>query len=164
MMGLARTAAAASLPRLCTVVCSGSDRDIDPGRTGAGKAETGIGPVQPDAQPGRRNRDCGRRHDPQRPRQSAFLAVGRAFERDEYADARFPAAGRRRTHGQMGRGRRAWPSRSAEAALVAGLARGADPDLADAFVAMAACFAVATAMVPLMRKVAPPPAPAADAH
>ena len=35
---------------------------------------------------------------------------------------------------------------------------------ADAFLAMAACFAVATAMVPLMRKVAPPPAPAANAH
>jgi MFS transporter, DHA2 family, multidrug resistance protein len=37
---------------------------------------------------------------------------------------------------------------------------------ADAFLAIAACFVIATAMVPLMRKVAPPtaPAPAADTH
>jgi DHA2 family multidrug resistance protein len=35
---------------------------------------------------------------------------------------------------------------------------------ADAFLAMAACFVVATAMVPLMRKVATPTRPAADAH
>ena len=34
----------------------------------------------------------------------------------------------------------------------------------DAFVAICACFAIATAMVPLMRKVAPPRAPSADAH
>jgi len=35
---------------------------------------------------------------------------------------------------------------------------------ADAFLAIMVCFAVATAMVPLMRKAAPPRAPAADAH
>jgi len=35
---------------------------------------------------------------------------------------------------------------------------------ADAFLAMAACFVVATAMVPLMRKVVPPKAPTAEAH
>ena len=35
---------------------------------------------------------------------------------------------------------------------------------ADAFLAMAACFVVATAMAPLMRKVVPPKAPTADAH
>ena len=35
---------------------------------------------------------------------------------------------------------------------------------ADAFLAMAACFVVATAMVPLMRKVVPPKGPTADAH
>ncbi|MBV8934522.1 MAG: DHA2 family efflux MFS transporter permease subunit [Alphaproteobacteria bacterium] len=34
----------------------------------------------------------------------------------------------------------------------------------DTFLAMAACFVVATAMAPLMRKVAPPPRPTADAH
>ncbi|WP_454727587.1 MULTISPECIES: DHA2 family efflux MFS transporter permease subunit [Cupriavidus] len=34
----------------------------------------------------------------------------------------------------------------------------------DVFVAIMACFIVATAMVPLMRKVAPPKAPSADAH
>jgi MFS transporter, DHA2 family, multidrug resistance protein len=35
---------------------------------------------------------------------------------------------------------------------------------ADAFLAIVACFAVATVMVPLMRNVAPPKAPSADAH
>jgi DHA2 family multidrug resistance protein len=35
---------------------------------------------------------------------------------------------------------------------------------ADAFLAIAACMAIATLMVPLMRKVAPPKAPVADAH
>jgi DHA2 family multidrug resistance protein len=35
---------------------------------------------------------------------------------------------------------------------------------AEAFLAMAACFVVATAMVPLMRKVVPPKGPTADAH
>ncbi|QKZ05098.1 DHA2 family efflux MFS transporter permease subunit [Pseudomonas eucalypticola] len=35
---------------------------------------------------------------------------------------------------------------------------------ADAFLAIMVCFVVATAMVPLMRKVAPPAAPSADAH
>jgi DHA2 family multidrug resistance protein len=35
---------------------------------------------------------------------------------------------------------------------------------ADAFVVLALCFVVATAMVPLMRKVVPPKAPIADAH
>jgi DHA2 family multidrug resistance protein len=34
----------------------------------------------------------------------------------------------------------------------------------DTFVAICACFVIATAMVPLMRKVAPPKAPTADAH
>jgi len=34
----------------------------------------------------------------------------------------------------------------------------------DVFVAIMACFVIATAMVPLMRKVAPPKAPSADAH
>jgi DHA2 family multidrug resistance protein len=35
---------------------------------------------------------------------------------------------------------------------------------ADAFLAIMVCFIVATAMVPLMRKVVPPAAPSADAH
>ena len=35
---------------------------------------------------------------------------------------------------------------------------------ADAFLAIAICFVIATGMVPMMRKVAPPPTPAADAH
>jgi DHA2 family multidrug resistance protein len=35
---------------------------------------------------------------------------------------------------------------------------------ADAFLAIMVCFALATAMVPLMRKAAPPKVPAADAH
>ncbi|WP_211461335.1 DHA2 family efflux MFS transporter permease subunit [Collimonas silvisoli] len=35
---------------------------------------------------------------------------------------------------------------------------------ADTFLAIMACFVIATAMVPLMRKVAPPKAPSADAH
>jgi DHA2 family multidrug resistance protein len=35
---------------------------------------------------------------------------------------------------------------------------------ADTFLAIMACFVVATAMVPLMRKVAAPKAPTADAH
>jgi DHA2 family multidrug resistance protein len=35
---------------------------------------------------------------------------------------------------------------------------------ADAFLAIMVCFVVATAMVPLMRRVAPPAAPSADAH
>jgi DHA2 family multidrug resistance protein len=35
---------------------------------------------------------------------------------------------------------------------------------ADAFLALAACIVVATAMVPLMRKVVPPKGPTADAH
>ncbi len=35
---------------------------------------------------------------------------------------------------------------------------------ADAFLGLAVCFAVVTAMVPLMRKVAPPKGPSADAH
>jgi DHA2 family multidrug resistance protein len=35
---------------------------------------------------------------------------------------------------------------------------------ADAFLAITVCFAVATLMVPLMRKVAPPKTPSADAH
>ncbi len=35
---------------------------------------------------------------------------------------------------------------------------------ADAFLALAACLALATVMVPLMRRVAPPKAPVADAH
>ena len=35
---------------------------------------------------------------------------------------------------------------------------------ADAFFAIGLCFVIATVMVPLMRKVAPPPAPSADAH
>jgi MFS transporter, DHA2 family, multidrug resistance protein len=34
----------------------------------------------------------------------------------------------------------------------------------DAFLAILACFVVATVLVPLMRKVAPPPGPSADAH
>jgi DHA2 family multidrug resistance protein len=34
----------------------------------------------------------------------------------------------------------------------------------DIFLLVMACFMVATAMVPLMRKVAPPKAPSADAH
>ena len=35
---------------------------------------------------------------------------------------------------------------------------------ADAFTAIAICFLIATATVPLMRKVAPPKGPSADAH
>ena len=35
---------------------------------------------------------------------------------------------------------------------------------ADAFLAIGVCFVIATVMVPLMRKVAPPPTPSADAH
>ena len=35
---------------------------------------------------------------------------------------------------------------------------------ADAFLAVMVCLAVATVMVPLMRKVVPPKAPPADAH
>jgi DHA2 family multidrug resistance protein len=35
---------------------------------------------------------------------------------------------------------------------------------ADAFFVIAICLAIATAMVPLMRKVGAPPAPSADAH
>lgn len=35
---------------------------------------------------------------------------------------------------------------------------------ADAFFAVAICFVIATVLVPLMRKVTPPPAPSADAH
>jgi DHA2 family multidrug resistance protein len=35
---------------------------------------------------------------------------------------------------------------------------------ADAFLAIMVCFVIATATVPLMRKVAPPSAPSADAH
>jgi len=35
---------------------------------------------------------------------------------------------------------------------------------ADAYLATAVCFAVAVVMVPLMRKVAPPKAPSANAH
>ena len=35
---------------------------------------------------------------------------------------------------------------------------------ADAFLLIALCFAVATAMVPLMRRVAPPKGPVTDAH
>jgi len=35
---------------------------------------------------------------------------------------------------------------------------------ADAFLAIMVCFIIATAMVPLMRKVVPPAAPSADAH
>jgi len=35
---------------------------------------------------------------------------------------------------------------------------------ADAFLAIGACFVIATLMVPLMRKVAPPKAPSSDAH
>jgi MFS transporter, DHA2 family, multidrug resistance protein len=35
---------------------------------------------------------------------------------------------------------------------------------ADAFLVIMVCFVVATAMVPLMRKVAPPKEPSADAH
>jgi DHA2 family multidrug resistance protein len=35
---------------------------------------------------------------------------------------------------------------------------------ADAFLAIAVCLAIATVMVPLLRKVAPPQAPSADAH
>jgi DHA2 family multidrug resistance protein len=48
--------------------------------------------------------------------------------------------------------------------LGADLAGGADQTYAEAFLAMAACFVVATAMVPLMRKVVPPKGPTADAH
>ena len=35
---------------------------------------------------------------------------------------------------------------------------------ADAFLIITICFAIATEMVPLMRKAAPPKAPVADAH
>jgi DHA2 family multidrug resistance protein len=35
---------------------------------------------------------------------------------------------------------------------------------ADAFFAVAVCFAIATVMVPLLRKVAAPAKPTADAH
>jgi DHA2 family multidrug resistance protein len=35
---------------------------------------------------------------------------------------------------------------------------------ADAFLVITVCFVIATMMVPLMRKVAPPKAPPADAH
>ena len=35
---------------------------------------------------------------------------------------------------------------------------------ADVFLAIMVCFVIATIMVPLMRKVAPPKAPSADAH
>ncbi len=35
---------------------------------------------------------------------------------------------------------------------------------ADAFLALAACFVLATVMAPLMRKVVPPKGPTADAH
>jgi DHA2 family multidrug resistance protein len=35
---------------------------------------------------------------------------------------------------------------------------------ADAFLAVMVCFVIATLMVPLMRRIAPPKAPSADAH
>ena len=35
---------------------------------------------------------------------------------------------------------------------------------ADAFLAIMGCFVIATLLVPLLRKVAPPKAPTADAH
>jgi DHA2 family multidrug resistance protein len=35
---------------------------------------------------------------------------------------------------------------------------------ADAFLVITVCFVIATAMVPLMRRVAPPKGPSSDAH
>lgn len=59
------------------------------------------------------------------------------------------------SHGQAAAVRQLWSLTYREAQTMT---------YADAFVAITVCFALATALVPLMRKVAPPKGPTADAH
>jgi DHA2 family multidrug resistance protein len=54
--------------------------------------------------------------------------------------------------------------RQPASAVAADLPRGADADLRRYLLMIMLCFVIATAMVPLMRKVQPPAAPSADAH
>ena len=58
-------------------------------------------------------------------------------------------------HGQAGALKELWALNFREAQVLT---------YSDAFAALGACFAVATAMVLLMRKVAPPAGPPAEAH
>jgi DHA2 family multidrug resistance protein len=65
------------------------------------------------------------------------------------------AAGGDTVHGQAAALRELWALAWREAQV---------QTYADAFLALAGCLAVATVMVPLLRRVAPPSAPSADAH
>ena len=135
------------------------------GRPGAGAAEAGVRAVQPDAQSRRRDRHRRLRHDPERPHQPALPAPGRASEQQQSGDAATSCS----------RWRRARPRRTAAMRCTAmprrcrtlwslTLREAQTQTFADAFFVIALCFVVATAMVPLMRKVAAPAAPSRDAH
>ena len=103
------------------------------------------------------------RHDPERPHQPAFPAARRA------SDHRQPS--RRRIH-RAHRGDRCAALGDAAQGRAAALKQlwalawreAQTQTYADAFLAMMVCFIVATLMVPLMRKVAPPKGPAAAGH
>ena len=149
----------------CAAVRGGADRDADAGRPGAGAAEAGLGAVQPDAQSRRRDRHRRLRHDPERPHQPAFPAPGRAPEQRPIrrccdllhgaATHETAAHGGDALHGHAAALKRLWSLTLREAQT---------QTYADAFLVIAVCFVVATAMVPLMRKVVAPAAPSRDAH
>jgi MFS transporter, DHA2 family, multidrug resistance protein len=95
---------------------------------------------------------------------SAFPAIGRASQGKQHSNGGFPAAGQlwdmvkwggASVHGHAAALKQLWSLTWREAQT---------QTYADAFLAMAACFVVATAMVPPMRKVIPPKGPTADAH
>ena len=135
------------------------------GGAGAGAAEAGVGAVQPDAQSRRRDRHRRVRHDPERPHQPALPAPGRASEQRQPGDAAISCSSARRT-----RPRRAAAMRCTATLRRCGncgrsrCARRRRRAFADAFFVIALCFALATVMVPLMRKIAVQAAPSRDAH
>ncbi len=98
----------------------------DAGQSVAGAAEAGIRTVQPDAQPGRRDRHRRVRDGAERPHQPALPAFGRSPDHDQSGDGRAGAARRRDRDRCTRRRRRVRPHRGAQAAVVAGDLRGAD--------------------------------------
>ena len=163
-LGLARAAAAPGAARLLAAVRGRTRGDARARRAGARAPEARLGPVQPDAQPRRRDRHRRLRHDPERPDQPALPAAGRASDHGQPGGRGPGAAGR----GDRDRGVGGDPlqGHATALALLRQLAwrEAQTQTFADAFLAVMVCLAIATVMVPLMRKVAPPKAPPADAH
>ena len=126
--------------------------------------EARVRPVQPDAQSRRRDRHRSLRHDPEtivptcisrlaEHRTTANPAVTEPLQRITSSSTASAGDDLQQGHATALQLLHALVWREAQTQT-----------FADAFLAVMVCLAIATVMVPLMRKVVPPKAPAAEAH